>query len=602
VRRRSRWGTAALFALEPVLGCASRGAQGSPGPLVDAGAPEVGPDAGADGAPDAASRVDGGPILGGDAGPCAPYGCSADLHDVVDCNGNTIKTCPAAEGCAPGGTCVAACDAAAANQSTVGCEYFVIDPGGGLLTCLAVYVVNTWTTDATLSIDYAGQTFNTPSYARIPAGSGTGITYAPLPNGKLAPGRVAVVFLNAMASPSTNCPLTGPNPAGSGAPGTLIGSAYHLVSDVPVVAYDIYPYGGGSSSITSATLLIPTGAWGINYIAVSPWVDNANSTTPRTNIVALEDGTAVTINPVAPIVAGPGVVAASAGQAQTYMLDRGQMLQLDQMDELTGSPIQSTKPVGVWGSQECIDIDQCCCDSAHQQLPPVQALGHQYVGVRYRNRVDNTPDETPPWTLVGAAAGTKLTWDPSAPQGAPTTLGVGTTATFRAAGPFVVQSQDAAHPFYMAAFMTGGGAFLSRGDAEFVNVIPAQQYVSSYVFFTDPTYPETDLVVVRQKSKAGKLEDVTLDCAGVLTGWQPAGTSGQFEYTRVDLVRHDFAPQGNCDNGRHAIASAAPFGLTVWGWGTLETLPSFVSTYVSYAYPAGAGVQTINTVIAGAGN
>ena len=38
------------------------------------------------------------------------------------------------------------------------------------------------------------------------------------------------------------------------------------------------------------------------------------------------------------------------------------------------------------------------------------------------------------------------------------------------------------------------------------------------------------------------------------------------------------------------------FGLTVWGWGTSASSPGFPSTYVSYAYPAGASVQPINEV------
>ena len=33
--------------------------------------------------------------------------------------------------------------------------------------------------------------------------------------------------------------------------------------------------------------------------------------------------------------------------------------------------------------------------------------------------------------------------------------------------------------------------------------------------------------------------------------------SGKLEFTRIDLVRHDFAPQGQCDNGRREIHSAA---------------------------------------------
>jgi hypothetical protein len=115
-------------------------------------------------------------------------------------------------------------------------------------------------------------------------------------------------------------------------------------------------------------------------------------------------------------------------------------------------------------------------------------------------------------------------------------------------------------------------------------VIPPQQYLSKYVFFTDPTYGETNTVFVRKKGPNG-FADVNLDCAGVLSGWKPVGQS-DYEYTRVDLQTKQ-AKVGACDNGRHEASSNAPFGLTVWGW----------DAYVSYAYPAGASVKPINTVI-----
>jgi hypothetical protein len=183
-------------------------------------------------------------------------------------------------------------------------------------------------------------------------------------------------------------------------------------------------------------------------------------------------------------------------------------------------------------------------------------------------------------------------------------------AQFSAAGPFVVRSQDDKHPFYVAAHMTGaaefdpeqtgmGGPADGRGDAEFVNVIPPGEYLDRYVFFTDPTYSETNLVIVRLKGAAG-FEDVVLDCAGPLGGWQPLGASGKYEYTRFDLVRNNFQPQGSCDNGRREISSALPFGLTVWGWGSGATgsqLSGFYTQYVSYAYPGGASVAPINDVV-----
>jgi len=131
-----------------------------------------------------------------------------------------------------------------------------------------------------------------------------------------------------------------------------------------------------------------------------------------------------------------------------------------------------------------------------------------------------------------------------------------------------------------------------EGDPEWVNVIPTDQYLDNYVFFTDPTYSETSLVVTRRPStQTGQFADVTLDCAGPLTGWQPFG---DLEYTRIDLVTGNFQNVGNCSNGRHEMSSEVPFGVTVWGWGSAAT--STFTQYVSYAYPAGASVQPINEV------
>jgi hypothetical protein len=148
--------------------------------------------------------------------------------------------------------------------------------------------------------------------------------------------------------------------------------------------------------------------------------------------------------------------------------------------------------------------------------------------------------------------------------------------------------------------MTGAttvGSGLSEqgyGDPDVVRVVPVAQYLGEYGFFTDPTYPETNLVVTRARGKEG-FSDVTLDCAGALSDWQPIGSSGLYEYTRIDLVRHDFVPQGSCNNGRHEMSSPGPFGVTVWGWGTPETTPT--TGYVSYGYPAGENVGELTTIV-----
>lgn len=509
--------------------------------------------------------------------------CSADLHSIIDCVGNVINTCPDDQGCAPDLTCVPACDAAKLAKSTVGCEYYVQGVTG--FGCFAAYIANTWNSPISISVEGNGGLQDTSLFARIPSGTGQAITYNPLPNNMLPPKEVAILFLS-----GGNCPGGVTTPFSSN-------TVAHITTTAPVVAYDIDPYGGGSSAITSATLLVPTSAWDTNYIAVAPWPFGPNSNFPRLTIIASEDNTDVTISPTADIgggtVDGMAVPGTSKGVPATYKLNKGQSLRFEQQDELTGSAILATKAIGVIGSSGCINIDACCCDGAHQQIPPVQALGREYVGVRYRNRIDGK-EESPPWRIVGAVDGTVLTYEPAPPPNAPATLDSGSVAEFRTGGPFIVRSQDDQHPFYLSGYMTGGGDFSNAGDPEFVNVIPAAQFLSQYVFFADPTYPETNLVMVRKKASDGKFKDVVLDCAGPIGPFEPVGMSGEYEFARFDLVRFNFEKQGNCDNGRHEITSEAPFGLTVWGWGT-DAAPG--STYVSYAYPAGASVQPINDVI-----
>jgi hypothetical protein len=104
------------------------------------------------------------------------------------------------------------------------------------------------------------------------------------------------------------------------------------------------------------------------------------------------------------------------------------------------------------------------------------------------------------------------------------------------------------------------------------------------VFFTDPTYTTTNLVLVRKATATG-FEDVTVDCLGTITGWKPVAGGTEYEITNVDLER--ITPVGTCTNGRHTATSAGAFNIMVWG----------LASYSSYAYPAGGNVGKINSVI-----
>jgi hypothetical protein len=204
--------------------------------------------------------------------------------------------------------------------------------------------------------------------------------------------------------------------------------------------------------------------------------------------------------------------------------------------------------------------------------------------------------EAIPYRFVGAVNGTALTFDPPL-MGAPATLDRGQVADFIVTGPFHVQAQDDMHPFALAQEMTtanlpGGprpGATapmypLNLGDEEFTVILPPGQFLSKYVFFTDPTYPTTNLVLTRVAGPNG-FEDVTVDCIGTVTGWQAVGSSSTYQVTNVDLLRAAIA-SGTCTNGRHTAESNAPFGVVVWG----------EDSYSSYAYPAGGNGVQLTTV------
>lgn len=526
---------------------------------------------------------------------CLPS-CSPDLQQVLDCNGNVILTCPAGQGCAPNGTCIEACAAADANTSTLGCEFYAVQPSALSLWrggCYAALVANTWDAPITLQIDYNGQALDPNQIARIPSGSGMSLTYDPLPNGKLDPGKIAIIFLAQASAGIPMCPSAAGITADTSVVGTGLAKAFHIKTTAPAVAYDMYPYGGAPSYVASATQLIPIPAWGTNYIAADAYEQDPQimdaSASPFVQIVAAEDNTQVTISPTKAIVGGPNVPPAGQGQPKTYAVNKGQVLQFFQAEELAGSPISSDKPIGIWGGTGCMNVPlgYATCDCGHQQILPVKSLGSEYAAVRYRDR-DVNSNEKVPWTITGAVDGTVLTYDPAPPMGAPTTLANGQVVRFSTSSVFTVKSQDVMHPFFLAGHMTGRANTPTGrlGDPEFVISVPPALYLKRYLFLTDPTYGNTHLVFVRQKAKDGLFKPVTLDCVGEVTQWQPIGMSGQYEYAYVDLVVGGMA-QGTCDNGVHTADSAAPFGLTVWGW----------DFAVSYAFPAGMSIRPINDVI-----
>jgi hypothetical protein len=403
-----------------------------------------------------------------------------------------------------------------------------------------------------------------------------------------------VLFLSQDPQSYNANPLTCPvNPAinqsgGSAVVGSNVGAAWHIVTSRPVSAYDILPYGGATSYLPSAELILPTSAWGTNYIAVDP---PDSSGPPWGQLTAFQDNTQVQIMPNQALPAAGSVPAAPPAQTTTFVLNAGQYVQWQTGADMTGSVIQSDKPVVFTGGNAYICYSSQTssgggCDSAHQIIPPVSALGFEYVAPPYKGR-GGSP-ESIRYRIVAAVDGTTLTYDPPIP-GAPVSLNALQLGDFETTSAFSVTSGGEEFPFYLAQIMPGCMVPNNPGDVgdeEWVNILPPIQFLSKYVFFTDPTYPNTNFALVRASTATG-FKDVTIDCLGVVPSWVPVGVGGKYEVATIDLMIGGVGQGNGCTNGPHVATSEGPFGLVVWG----------LDWFSSYGYPAGGNVATVNQVI-----
>lgn len=531
-----------------------------------------------------------------DAGCTGQTRCSRDLRSILDaCNGDdrVLTVCPPEQGCREG-ACVPACEATGGADS-VGCDFRAVPPEGEVSeACFAVFVSNTWSTPARLELEHAGKKLDVARAARLvgPPSATAPITYLPL-NGDLAPGQTALLFL-AESKPTgpvrffVSCPegvtaaVTTPLAIG----GTGHRQSFGLRSSVPITAYSIYPYGGGSSAVASASLLLPVRTWGKDYVVVSPWerlVSGAEQYNAGMQIVATDDLTTVTLRASADVVPGPGVIGVAAGSSATYTLSAGEVLQVAQAALLDGSLISADKPIGYWTTHACMYVPSSvgACDMSSTQLAPTSAWGRRYAATPPPSRSAGAA-EIMPFRLAAARNGTQLAYRPYRPVDAPETLEGGGVAVFSTSDPFIVESQDADHPIAVYGYMAGG-ALTPRGlgDPEFVPVVPTDQYLDRYVFLVDPTYAESSLVVVRA-AKDGVFPEVTLDCLGAVSGFRAIDEAHEMAVVRFDAKRG--AP--GCAVGRHEITGTGPFAITVWG----------IDYYASYAYPGGMGLRPLNTV------
>jgi hypothetical protein len=296
-------------------------------------------------------------------------------------------------------------------------------------------------------------------------------------------------------------------------------------------------------------------------------------------VTATANGTHVKINlvPGAAIAGGTGVTATSAGGALSLTMNAGDVVQLvsargaayNSPDaDLSGSLLTSDQPVQVIAFDAIADVPSPLvagggwADHLEETVLPAESLGAHYLvvpptapagGMSYGHYV----------RFYGNRDGTMLTYPSgSPPAGAPTTLSAGQVVDLPGVVTQAFEVQGSAE-FAVASIMVGGqiqdpGSSDPQGDPSLSFAVAVEQFRSHYVFLAPADYAESYADVVVPSGA-----HVTLDGAPLAGVASAIGSSG-WSIVRAPLAG---GADGGATTGSHALASDAPVGLQLMGFG-----------------------------------
>jgi hypothetical protein len=313
-------------------------------------------------------------------------------------------------------------------------------------------------------------------------------------------------------------------------------------------------------------LAFPVDSLGTDYRALV-YPNNGGINGTQFGIVAPSNDTAVTITPSATTNGHTGGTpfVVDLDQGQTYLLRESADASLD----LSGTRIQSDKPVAVFGGHACANIPAGTpfCDHLVEQLPPVTAWGRHFVQVPLATRDRDT------YRLLGLEDATSLSWTPSAPLGAPTSASAGSVNDYATAAPVEL---SASKPVLLMQFAQSSGAdAVAQDDTDpFQSMVPpVEQWLSEYVVTTPAMSFSNYLNLAVPTSSVGQ---VTIDGTPAAAGSFTAIADSNYSVAQVPI-----------GIGPHTLAGPQAFGASLYGWAT---------TNEAYGYVAGSGAAPIGTI------
>lgn len=231
---------------------------------------------------------------------------------------------------------------------------------------------------------------------------------------------------------------------------------------------------------------------------------------------------------------------------------------------LAGSIVTSDKPVGVTNGNRCtqVPIGTAACDTLMEIAQPTQSWGLEALVVNLPDRPSGSV-----YRIVASSDATTISLD-----GAP--IGTIDRGDYLEVGPLAGNHVFAGDkPIFVTQYMTGvvsPGA--TTGDPAMGNMVPTEQYLSSYTFAT-----------VGAGQFAVHYVTVIADNADLATILLDGAPIGAGAFSPIPGTNYSGAVVQIAE-GTHTTSSTSPHGITVEGLNSAD----------SYLYPGGALFQFIN--------
>jgi len=325
-----------------------------------------------------------------------------------------------------------------------------------------------------------------------------------------------------------------------------------ITSNDPISVYGLNYYFGS----TAAFLALPVNALGTDYRVVT-FTSLNDFHDSHFSVVATEDNTVLTIynhwtNSTSNI---------TLNQGQTFINVEAHVTN----EDITGSRIQSSHPVAVFGSNTCVNIpDPTCmaCDQVVEQMFPYYAWGKNYITVPLAGR-DESGDI---FRIVSSDDGNQITINGSLAA----TINAGDYyETNLSVASLITTSSPALLAQFAKGQMCSGNTI---GDPLMMLIPPREQFLTAYTLCTIEGFEANWVNIVAPDYAVNSIYQDGLLIPN--TAFTQVGTSSYFG-ARLPV-----------STGSHTFNSLHPFGLFVYGWNLAN----------SYGYPGGGSLAPVGTV------